>query len=328
MNKILFFICCSIYITSTACAATRQSIATDTTAFNYNYMYPYMNNQMRADLNPGTSVELNANPINTVVRTINVPNSNRRVVARSAAQTSNSATNNTTTTNSTTRTSTTTSVPTNRRVVARSASTSANTRIGNSNRKRVVSRSARGDASYLATATANATSTTQSDVEKVSSSRCLADYIECMDGYCAREDTQYNRCYCSSRLSQIDSQYQTDINRLINQILTMQDTKTWTSEEMAEYWASKIEVYTGSDSWSNIDDALNIDWASMESRVRGQQAFATGHTYCAQHLNGCYYMATNMRDVYRSEISRDCDSYESKLQAVKDIAESVLEANK
>ena len=64
----------------------------------------------------------------------------------------------------------------------------------------------------------------------------------------------------------------------------------------------------------DIDNALNIKWADMESRVRGQNAFATGHQYCVNHLRSCSSMSSNMRDAYKSEISRDCAAYESSLQ--------------
>lgn len=87
-----------------------------------------------------------------------------------------------------------------------------------------------------------------------------------------------------------------------------------------------IGKYTGDNSWVNLDNALNINWASMESRVRGAQAFATGHEYCVQHLRGCAYIASNLRDAYRSEIARDCASYESGLIKIKNTAESVVEA--
>lgn len=149
-----------------------------------------------------------------------------------------------------------------------------------------------------------------------------------MNGYCQRENTKYNRCYCSAKLSQIDAEYQTQIDSLIKQILTIQGTNQWSDAEMNEYWMSTIGKYTGDNSWVNLDNALDIDWASLESRVRGQQAFATGHEYCVQHLRGCYYMAANMRDAYRSEIARDCTTYEQALQKLKNAAESIIEANK
>lgn len=149
-----------------------------------------------------------------------------------------------------------------------------------------------------------------------------------MNGYCERENTKYNRCYCSAKLAQIDSEYQPAIDKLIKEILTLQGTNHWTEEEMNEYWMETIGKYTGDNSWTNLENALDIDWADTESRVRGQQAFAIGHQYCVQHLRGCYYMAANLRDAYRSEIARDCATYESSLQKLKNAAESIVESYK
>lgn len=162
--------------------------------------------------------------------------------------------------------------------------------------------------------------------ERPSSQRCMADYKECMEGYCEREDTAYNRCYCSARLAQIDAKYQNKIDELIQQIIRLQNSSFATSEEIKEYWDQTVGVQTGDNPWVNIDNALNIEWTNTESRVRGQNAFNTGHQYCSQHLRACYYMASNLRDAYKSEIARDCEIYEKSLQKIQDAAESVIES--
>ena len=188
-------------------------------------------------------------------------------------------------------------------------------------------RSSRGYASQTVIEAANATAAAALNTgTSLPSTRCLADYTECMNRYCQREKTAYNRCYCSSKLAQIDAQYQPAIDSLIKQILSLRSNNAWTDAEMNQYWMDTIGKYTGDNSWVNLDNALNINWAGTESRVRGQQAFATGHDYCVQHLRGCAYMASNMRDAYRSEISRDCATYESGLAKIKNAAESIVES--
>jgi hypothetical protein len=165
--------------------------------------------------------------------------------------------------------------------------------------------------------------------ERMSSARCLADYTKCMNGYCERANTAYNRCYCSSKLSQIDAKYQNKIDSLITQIMTLKSANQWSDSEMNEYWMDNVGKYYGDNSWTNIDNALSgINWTDLDSRVRGQNAFATGHQYCSQHLTGCYYMATNLRDAYRSEISRDCATYEQYLYTIQSAAESIVESYK
>ncbi|MCM1294960.1 MAG: hypothetical protein NC311_05415 [Muribaculaceae bacterium] len=290
---------------------------------------------MRTELNPGTAIAQSTSPINAVVRTEST-GTQRRVVARSASNgggTARRATNTTTTARAATvsNASTGTSATQSRRVVARSA-----TNGGGIVRSATTARTIRGDASniggsrgdtsYLARISETAANQTQSTTESIPSARCLADYTDCMNQYCVRENTAYNRCYCSSKLSQIDSKYQNAIDNLIKQIIQLQNKSYWSDAEMNEYWMSTVGKYSGENSWTNLDNALNIDWASTESRVRGQQAFATGHEYCVQHLRGCTYMASNMRDAYRSEISRDCATYENALQTIKNVAESLVES--
>jgi len=165
-----------------------------------------------------------------------------------------------------------------------------------------------------------------STTERPSSQRCMADYKECMEDYCRREDTAYNRCYCSAKLAQIDAKYQNKIDTLIQKIIRLKYNTNATSAEIEEYWDQTVGNYDADNPWVSIDNALNIEWADTESRVRGQNAFNTGHQYCSQHLRACYYMASNLRDAYKSEIARDCETYEKSLQKIQDAAESVIES--
>lgn len=329
MHKVLYFFvifCALISESSISVAGTTAS--NYMSANTYNNMYPYMNNKMRTSLNPGVNPTQANAQISVLARTSNTPTTTtRRVVSRGSTTarsgtvsgTANAARSATTTNNNA------------RRVVARGNTARSGIAQNTQNYASANTRSARGDNSYTSTSRTsgqNVPIVTDSTDKFISSSRCLADYTECMNGYCQREKTAYNRCYCSAKLSQIDSMYQPAIDKLIREILTLKGTNNWTDEEMNEYWMDTVGKYSGENSWTNLDNALNIDWAGTESRVRGQQAFATGHEYCVQHLQGCYYMATNLRDAYRSEIARDCATYETSLQKIKNVAESIVESFK
>ena len=319
MRKI-FTIICLFLCGATMAATPRNNNAVARRASNYvdpetyAYMYPYLNNQMRTDLNPGTTVSLVNNPVDVFVKTTQMGEP-RRVVPRTQK-------NNSTTARaaSTPTTVTTSSAQTARRVVARPQSNSANITF-----PRGTSRTSRDDNNSSSARTAASTTSTYTSGNAIPAARCMADYINCMNGYCERDNTAYNRCYCSAKLAQIDSKYQNKISDLIIQILKLQGTNEWTDEELNEYWENVISVHTGENTWTNLDNALDIDWLSTESRTRGQQAFLTGHTYCSQHLQGCAYMAGNMRDAYRSQISRDCNAYEDSLIRLKNAAESMIE---
>jgi hypothetical protein len=58
--------------------------------------------------------------------------------------------------------------------------------------------------------------------------------------------------------------------------------------------------------------------------MRGKNAFLIGHDYCVQHLRGCFYMVSNLRDSYKSEISRDCTAYKKYLTNLKTAGERVI----
>lgn len=278
---------------------------------SYAYMYPYLNNKMRTAMNPGTTVNMTNNPIDVVVKTKPMAEP-RKVVPRTAKSTNTTAR---------AATSTTPSTESTRRVVPRTTqgTTSVARSAAVSTARSGQSRGAR-DESARTTATTTTTTTT----EPVSSTRCLTDYTTCMNRYCERQDTKYNRCYCSAKLAQIDSRYQQQISDLITQIINIKGGGTWTDAEMNEYWMEKVGDYAGENSWLNLDNALNINWPEPEERMRGQNAFLTGHQYCVQHLRACGYMASNLRDAYRSQISRDCATYEQTLEKIKNAAEAVI----
>ena len=296
----------------TGVATAQNQTVNPASSYTYNYMYPYLNNQMRTTLKPYDATSPSTSPINAVVRTEQLSEP-RRVVSRPAPK--NNAARVATNSGSGT-------VTTQRRVVPRATTARVST-----NQRRVVSRPTQtvNTARDASRAQNEVYYPTEPTAKTVSSKRCLADYTECMNRYCERADTAYNRCYCSAKLSQIDAEYQPQIESLVQQIIALQNgNSSFDAAEFNEYWESAIGQYTSDNSWTNIDDALNIDWSTMESRVRGQNAFITGHEYCVQHLAGCFYMASNMRDVYRSTIARDCATYEAGLERLKTVAESVV----
>jgi len=318
MRKGLFILLSmSLFVAPYAMAASNFIPKRFNTVTSHDDVYPYRLNNAKTNSNKTTNStgSVSSSPVgkrnvvrrktnarvaavNSVPKSTNPTVSERRVVQRSASQ--RSATNNT---------------PMLRQSGGRNSSNMM-TRSSNPIRNRTQNN--------IRITTAD---TTQSN-EKVSAQRCMSDYKQCMEGYCQREDTAYNRCYCSAKLAQIDSKYQNKIDSLIQQIIKLQYDADADSDEIKEYWNQTVGVYTHTNPWVNIDNALNIEWADTQSRVRGQNAFNTGHQYCVQHLRACSYMATNMRDAYKSEIARDCNAYEQSLQKIQNAAESVIESYK
>lgn len=316
MERIFAVLFAILLCTDAVAATTRGRVSKYVDPQSYAYMYPYLNNKMRTEMNPGTTVNMVNNPIDVVVKTKAMPNQ-RRVVPRTAKP-ANSAT-------TAARTATTAgTTQSTRRVVPRTAKSGTTARAATNATPTTLARSTTRGARDGDSTRATETVTTTAN-GGVSSSRCLADYTACMNGYCERENAAYNRCYCSAKLAQIDSQYQPTINELILQIINLRGGGTWTESEMNEYWMSVVGNYAGENSWTKLDNALNIDWPEPSERMRGQNAFIIGHQYCMQHLRACAYMSSNLRDAYRSQISRDCATYENSLERLKTAAEAVIE---
>ena len=315
MEKKISFLLLALFVASNSLAATNFMQKRFNTVTSHDDVYPYrLNNAKPSDGQKATSTNtINSNSVKPIGKRSVIK---RKTNAR-AATTSNANYYNSGNDNSARRV-----VQRNNTVSVRSANTKITPRASNGRENQnVVARSAQ-------TRTTNTSRTTvnYSGDKSVSSQRCFADYKECMEMYCLREDTAYNRCYCSAKLAQIDAKYQNKIDELIQKIIRLQHKSSVTSEEIKEYWDQTVGVYTKDNPWVNIDNALNIEWPDNQSRINGQNAFNTGHQYCSQHLRACYYMASNLRDAYKSEIARDCETYEKSLQKIQDAAESVIES--
>ena len=171
-------------------------------------------------------------------------------------------------------------------------------------------------------------STVYNPTSSMSIEQCLAGYADCMDGYCARPNTAYNRCYCSTRLAQIDGTYRPAINDALRQIVILQSGGNpgaqITDAELETLWGETFAA-SGNNSMANLGATLSgINFSDFESRARGPNAFMAGHEYCMQHLPPCFYAAQNLLGIYRSTIAKDCAAYETQLRRTLTAAEAVL----
>ena len=281
---------------------------------NYNTMQPFLNNRMRDALRPSA---------NNGAQT-------RRVVSRAATPARNSASS-----------AAASPIPASgRRVVQRAGTARSATNVGGAaaapgggqpqaapKARNVVARSGRGD-SAIANQNRSASTIQVSGEGGVSTSRCLADYRECMNGYCRRDNAPYNRCFCSPQLAQIEATLRPAIDDILQRLLILKNgagsAAGMTDAELEEFWNETFGPHYDRNHMADLNEALKIDWPDAENRMRGQNAFVMGHDYCIQHLRGCFYMASNLRDAYRSEIARDCQTYEKYLQNIKTAGESIL----
>ena len=326
---VLFFLIFTVW-TISGMAANRTMPDKFINKSLYENVYPSTLNQSKNN-NGMLIVQSEKKNKNTQSTTSSAPMGKRSVAKRTtnARSATKSAQNPSTKTASSNNSSARRVIP--RGGTARSATKSATTKQSNNrntSNRRVVARGAQGANTARTARLIRGTTTTTSSTTTgaTSSQRCFADYKNCMDSYCERDDAAYSRCFCSAKLAQIDSKYQPKIDSLVQEIIKLKYNTDATDAEIKSYWDETVGVYTGTNPWVNIDNALNIDWADTETRFRGQNAFTAGHTYCVNHLRTCSYMATNLRDAYKSEIERDCTAYEKTLEKIQIAAESVIES--
>lgn len=170
------------------------------------------------------------------------------------------------------------------------------------------------------------------NVPQKSIQECMASYTSCMNSYCERKNTEYNKCFCSVKLSQIEHEYQPAIENIVAEIIHLKNMKELELsnngqklEDFNEYWNKNIGKYTKTNVWQNLEEALKINWVGAENRLQGQQAYKLGNEYCIKTLNACWYASYDMTNSYLSNIGRDCMNYENKLKKIKSIAESIIQ---
>jgi hypothetical protein len=316
MRKIGIFIFLCFSSVAAYSASTNELLSPT----QYNMMEPYLNNKMRQKLQPADSRY-----------TTSTNQRIRRVVARSAVAGPSGVSSD----RSAVYQSRGTNASSGRRVVARSAvSGGASVRGASSTRgvvnRGVVARSTDSrptsyDQNYVDTST-SASNTLLGNGE-MTTAQCLSNYSDCMDDYCHRANTKYDRCYCSPKLAALDAEYKPQIDALVKKIAILQNggeiEDGMSQEEINALWQQLFGA-TGENSMQDLDAALDIDWAGTDNSVRGQNAFISGDSFCKQQLSNCFYMSENLKSMYRTSIGQDCAAYEKNLKKLKTAAESIV----
>ena len=151
----------------------------------------------------------------------------------------------------------------------------------------------------------------------ITPAQCMANYSACMDNYCRRPNTPFDRCFCSARLAQIDAEHRPVIDNMVRRIVMHQSggiMDGMTQDEINEFWNDTFAAGVGTNNMANLDEALRVDWSTTESQRRGQTAFVAGDNFCHGHLRGCFAVADQMRNMYRTKIGQDCRAYETGLR--------------
>ena len=155
------------------------------------------------------------------------------------------------------------------------------------------------------------------------SSDCRAAYRACMDDFCLLDESEGNRCACSSNINKSKS--------LIKEIQAIQDEaeKLYTEGVEREQLGARAKLVFGESaaaqkssqkSGISFSEWLNADTGdtSLASDTEiGDELYSMAASYCAEQLSACGSRSEMEEALYTRMVVADCKTYESYLAEQK-----------
>lgn len=177
------------------------------------------------------------------------------------------------------------------------------------------------------TSTGGVTADTSSS-SQTSSQSCRDAYRECMDQFCLLDESEGNRCACSSNIEQSKS--------LIQEIQKIQEEADllYTEGVEREQLGAQAKLIFGESEEakksSRVSGISFADWINSGSSDDslgadsdiGDSLYAMASEYCADRLDACGNDAEMEEVLYARQIVQDCKNFETYLNDQKSIAES------
>ena len=168
-------------------------------------------------------------------------------------------------------------------------------------------------------------STVSSGAEKTS---CREAYRACMDEFCLLDESEGNRCACSSNINQSKSLIQ-EIQKLQEEadLLYTEGVEREQLGAQAKLVFGESEAAKKSSKASGISFAEWIGSTSDEESLGmdediGDNLYYMAAEFCASELEACGSTAEMEEVLYSRQIVQDCKAFESYLKDQKSIAES------
>ena len=168
-------------------------------------------------------------------------------------------------------------------------------------------------------------STGSSSAEKTS---CREAYRACMDEFCLLDESEGNRCACSSNINQSKSLIQ-EIQKLQEEadLLYTEGVEREQLGAQAKLVFGESEAAKKSSKASGISFAEWIGSTSDEESLGmdediGDNLYYMAAEFCASELEACGSTAEMEEVLYSRQIVQDCKAFESYLKDQKSIAES------
>lgn len=171
---------------------------------------------------------------------------------------------------------------------------------------------------------------TASSESSSGSQSCRDAYRACMDQFCLLDESEGNRCACSSNINQSKSLIQEiqDIQNEADLLYTEgvereqlgAQAKLVFGESEAAQKSSKLSGISFAD-WINSGNTEEDASLGADSDI-GDPLYAMASEYCADRLEACGDDAEMEEVLYARQIVQDCKNFESYLNDQKSIAES------
>lgn len=167
----------------------------------------------------------------------------------------------------------------------------------------------------------------EEEKEETSNQSCRDAYRACMDEFCLLDESEGNRCACSSNINQSKS--------LIQEIQDIQEEADllYTEGVEREQLGAQARLVFGESEEAKKSSRLSgisfADWINSGEEVSlgtdsdiGDPLYVMASEYCADRLSACGSDAEMEEFLYARQIVQDCKNFESYLKDQKSIAES------
>jgi hypothetical protein len=156
---------------------------------------------------------------------------------------------------------------------------------------------------------------------------CKENYFNCMDQFCLMDDSDGERCTCSSKISEFD--------KLIGTIRGMQTEAERLMNEGVEreMLGAKADLVYGANGKTpaakrtlnlNFDDENDTEDYGADSKDltrRGAQLYEYASKSCKDRLDRCGADAEMVKTLYGQQITRDCSDFSKYLNNQKKVVE-------
>ncbi|MDR0449474.1 MAG: hypothetical protein LBG89_03395 [Rickettsiales bacterium] len=154
---------------------------------------------------------------------------------------------------------------------------------------------------------------------------CKDNYFNCMDQFCLLDDSEGERCVCSSKISEFDKtiatikKLQADAEHLMNE--GVEREMLGAKADLAFAATNPQKKKTLDLSFDGDDDIEYTGADSRELTRRGADLYDYASKSCKDRLDRCGQDAEMVKTLYGQQVARDCSAFSKYVEGQKKMAE-------